>query len=672
MLQNIMTHHRAANNQLVHTATMCPFWLVCLGMIVSATLGRDMVPSGKTVIHVCPSIEQVQSDTVSQIHEAETLHHAQEILRSLRSSGVTGHVVIELCSSVAHTHYNVLDIDERDTSLHGDTIIRGQTAKDGAVIDSGMVLRGWIVNNTTGLWEAPLPAGAASRQLWINGVRAPRAHANPEECSGGPPVSPSLCTKTLKQGTITPTGYNDVPDPQTNITASPLAQWLPGAEFVYGKGASGASWTEPRCTVASVAPGSKPGLVNIIMEQPCWQRAIGKAQNQRVTFPSDIENSLALLTEPMEWYADFAPGKKIYYMPRPEDDIKTVSAILGSVPTGGQGEAIRVAASAHRVTFASLVFHYQTWMFPSSPTGFVDLQSGFYSQAGSGRLHGVPGALSMHGTKNARVYNCTFQHLGLSGFLADAGAQNITVDASTFHDISGSAVLLGNVSDPIQSAEQQDGPFTIISNTIENIAVEYHGCAGICAGYVANTDIVHNQLTNTSNGAICLGWGWGANNTMHNNRVNYNHIVRSNTELYDCGSIYTLSSQPNSEVAYNYIENQVLRFGSLYHDARSAHFHTHHNVVVGGPMWLYLQWGPLGPVDNILVENNYHNQTVAGGCATPQHADTCQATGFCPTKYSPCGNVTIQNNTVVDGDTWPAEAVAIEHQAGPLPQHNLL
>lgn len=51
-------------------------------------------------------------------------------------------------------------------------------------------------------------------------------------------------------------------------------------------------------------------------------------------------------------------------------------------------------------------------------------------------------------------------------------------------------------------------------------------------------------------------------------------------------------------------------------------------VSVVGPMWLYLQWGPLGPVDNILVENNYHNQTVAGGCATPQHQDTCQATGY--------------------------------------------
>ena len=100
----------------------------------------------------------------------------------------------------------------------------------------------------------------------------------------------------------------------------------------------------------------------------------------------------------------------------------------------------------------------------------------------------------------------------------------------------------------------------------------------------------------------------------------------SNTELYDCGSIYTLSSQPGSEVSHNYIVNQVLLYGvspspstrficlnklmtavcwrgracafcshralgwqSLYHDARSGFFHTHHNVVVGGPMWLYLQ-----------------------------------------------------------------------------------
>lgn len=169
-------------------------------------------------------------------------------------------------------------------------------------------------------------------------------------------------------------------------------------------------------------------------------------------------------------------------------------------------------------------------------------------------------------------------------------------------------------------------------------------------------------------GAVCLGWGWGAINSMQRNRVNYNRIVRSNTDLYDCGSIYTLSAQPGSEVAYNYIENQVLLYGSLYHDARSGFFHTHHNVVVGGPMWLYLQWGPLGPVDNLLVEHNYYNQTNAGGCASPQHADTCKATySGCttkPVKYSPCGNVSLANNVEVQGDNWPAQALAIKDAAG--------
>ena len=183
--------------------------------------------------------------------------------------------------------------------------------------------------------------------------------------------------------------------------------------------------------------------------------------------------------------------------------------------------------------------------------------------------------------------------------------------------------------------------------------MEYSGCAGIFAGYVTATDIVHNDIANTSNGAVCIGWGWGANNSMSDNRVNYNRIFRSNTVLYDCGSIYTLSAQPRSEVAYNFIADQAMLYGSLYHDAKSAFFHTHDNVVVSGPMWLYLQWGPLGPVHDVIVENNYHNQTVAGGCATPQHSATCP------------DNVTISNNTLVaPGAAWPPAALLIEQQAG--------
>jgi len=280
-------------------------------------------------------------------------------------------------------------------------------------------------------------------------------------------------------------------------------------------------------------------------------------------------------------------------------------------------------------------------------------------------LVGVPGALTLHGARNVSVDRCNFTHLGLSAIVADG--QGLTVTGSNFNDLSGSAITLGNVSDPVATPPMQDCDYTISGNTIAFTGQEYRGSAGVFAGYVATTQIVRNAISDTSNGAVCIGWGWGANNTMRSNNVSFNHITRSNTVLYDCGSIYTLSAQPGSEISYNYLENQVLLFGSLYHDARSSGFHTHHNVVVGGPMWLYLQWGSLGAVNHITIDNNYHNQSVAGGCATPKEAPTCQATGFCPQHYPPstCGGLLIQNNVLVNGTAWPQAALDIEGGAGP-------
>ena len=60
----------------------------------------------------------------------------------------------------------------------------------------------------------------------------------------------------------------------------------------------------------------------------------------------------------------------------------------------------------------------------------------------------------------------------------------------------------------------------------------------------------------------------------------------------------------------------------------------------------------MGPVHDILVENNWHNQTIAGGCAMKEHQATCP------------DNLTVQDNTLVSGSDWPAEAQAGEAAAG--------
>ena len=135
----------------------------------------------------------------------------------------------------------------------------------------------------------------------------------------------SDCDQTLVGGNLTKTGYTNVPDPQPHISSNSLTKWLPGAELVYGRGGSGASWTEPRCTVTSVAAGATAGTVDIIMAQPCWDRAVGKGPSigtgQGVTHPSDVENSLEFLQTPLlakgsdgEWFGDFA-ANTVYYKP---------------------------------------------------------------------------------------------------------------------------------------------------------------------------------------------------------------------------------------------------------------------------------------------------------------------------------------------------------------------
>jgi hypothetical protein len=344
--------------------------------------------------------------------------------------------------------------------------------------------------------------------------------------------------------------------PTTTVDGVTLGQWLIGTEFVYGRGASGASWTEPRCHVTAVAPGSAAATLNISMDQPCWSFATNKG-TQSVKHPSDIENAVQLLNTPGEWFGDWANGT-LYYVPLPGQQPDTIVAVLGTVsaPTPpDQVEtvaAIRVLSGAQRLDFTGISVEHVTWLQPSGSGGFVDLQSGFFftrlANGGNGPLHGVPGAMWLSGVKDVVIQNCTFAHLGLTGIVADGGSQRINITSSTFADLSGSAVSLGNVSQANLPPPTQDQQFLVESNIISFTGQEYRGCAGVFAGYVALTSINYNAISDTSNGAVCIGWGWGATNTMQQNSVSYNHITRSNTVLFDCGSVYTLSAQPNSEV----------------------------------------------------------------------------------------------------------------------------
>lgn len=281
-------------------------------------------------------------------------------------------------------------------------------------------------------------------------------------------------------------------------------------------------------------------------------------------------------------------------------------------------------------------------------------------------VSGLPGAVAIHGGQHIAIRQCGFRHLGRGGLLSDAGSQYIDIASNSFEDTSAYAISLGNVTNAMLPADKQDAHLHVFNNSVADAAVEYTGCAGIFAGYVSQMNISHNLVANVSNCGICCGWGWGAKNSMAENSITRNHVLRSNTVLKDTGSIYTLSAQPRSEIAYNYLQQQVLPFGSLYHDARSAFFHTHHNVVDGGPMWLYLQHPPIGAVHNLTVEDNWYSDgadATPGGCALERYRTgvfRCQnATSDC------CRGVTLRNNQMrANGTSWPKAAQDVIDGAG--------
>ena len=84
---------------------------------------------------------------------------------------------------------------------------------------------------------------------------------------------------------------------------------------------------------------------------------------------------------------------------------------------------------------------------------------------------------------------------------ADGGSQDIIVTNNTFLDVSGGGVKLGSSGERGAAAPssslavaKQDRGFLVADNLMSGIPKEYSGANPIFAGYVADTDLVHNTI----------------------------------------------------------------------------------------------------------------------------------------------------------------------------------
>lgn len=586
-----------------------PVRAVLTGVLAALVLaGPGLVPSAgagpRTAdVHVSPSGRDAADGTAG--HPVRTLTRARDLAREKAahygSAHYSGDITVHLAPGTYRTT-GPLVLDARDSGPAGHRIVWQGAGAGSTLISGGRKVEGWRpVAGRPGLWSAPAPQGLTdTRQLYVDGVRAQRAR-------GEVPVGL----------TVTATGYT--------ASADTLARWRrpADAEFVYTSGEALwnvernglGQWTEPRCRIAA-ATGTA-----ITMAQPCWDNS-----TKRVEFPdrpgrtvsmvgpgrltnggraSYVENAYELLDQPGEWYLDRS-AHTVYYLPRTGEDLSRADVEAAAAEKLVDGRGTR-SAPLHDIAFQGLQFGYATWLTPSGPEGFSEIQAGYTltgpkgwaTQGLCGFVEGgtcpfaswtkMPGNVSFAYGQRIAISDSVFAHLGAAGLDLGAGTTDSTVRGSVFTDISGNGLEIGGVDGqpPATGVE-------VTNNHLYALPREYHGGVGILNGYTQHTTIAHNQLDHLGYSAISLGWGgWpdkigspATPNPSHDNAVRDNLVFDYMQLLDDGGGVYTqgltgTSMADGEKVTGNVVHDQWGLGKSVYTDNGCTYETVRGNVLYG-------------------------------------------------------------------------------------------
>ena len=457
---------------------------------------------------------------------------------------------------------------------------------ESVTVSGGMSVTGWREQGS-GIWVADAK-DIASRDLFINGRRATRARTD---------FAPTVVA--FDKNTVT------VKNPELADLEAPR-----DLEFVLKN-----MWNLPRICAES-AVTNDDGTTTFTMVQPGWNTYFqtstlgGAALNPEQFIYA--ENAYEFLDAPGEWYLDTKAGK-IYYMPHEGEDMTTAEAVLGKLEQLIDLKGSKTLAVSN-VTFRGITFSHTTWMQASSDAGLLTIQANFYKKEGmtsatqwnNDNWMRPSAAIEGEFTTGVIFEGNTFTALGNAGLHLSRATKDAKIIKNKLTDCAGSGIVVGGFATADHDIVNKDGSnkdsaWYLVSennliedNTIRDIGCVYAGGVGICVGYVRDTKVLHNTLTDLPYTAISFGWGWGCNGgelrgqyytdedgvfLFCNNEISYNYISNIMNVLFDGGGIYTLGRNDGTILTGNYIEYVNNDYGAIYLDDGSVGFEVYENVV---------------------------------------------------------------------------------------------
>lgn len=433
-------------------------------------------------------------------------------------------------------------------------------------LSAGQQITGWqptTVGNREA-WVAEVPevreGGWFFRQLWVDGERRQRArHPN----SGYLEIAES---PDAVEGTPWHDGQTRFRFHEGDIQAW---EGIEGAELT-----AMCRWTESHLPITSVDVSDR-------------MVSFGKRTVFQVG-PGDlyyIENVLAFLDQPGEWYLDGQAGR-IYYLPidgESADDVTIIAPKLAQVlRLEGQPES---GQYVEHITFEGIGLSHTEWWLGDEKAGWPKPDIAGFVQAAIG----VPGAVYGEGARHCTFDNCAINHIGTYAVELGRGCVANTITHCDLSDLGAGGVKIGETTIRENSGEQTHGN-EISHCTIRDGGILFHSAIGIWVGQSFENRFTHNEIADFYYSGFSIGWTWGYGNSIaHGNLVEFNHVhhlgAKSNGDgpiLSDMGGIYTLGNQPGTVIRNNHFHHvQGLRYGGwgIYFDEGSTHVLAENNLV---------------------------------------------------------------------------------------------
>jgi len=469
-----------------------------------------------------------------------------------------------------------------DSGQNGFTVSYQAFENETPILSGGRPLTGWTLHEK-GIYKATVGPDVRFRQLYLNGKRLVRAR--------------------------TPNGegqhrilFWDVKNRQIGVELADINRWK---HFRQIEMVAGIQWSDARMRLdtfeASVASsGWVPGnFARLTVQEPERSTVFSRVHPSRVSGQAyHFENAYEFIDQAGEWYLDETEGV-VYLKPPAGVNLSTAEVIAPALERllTIQGTAQQ---PVHHLRIAGLTLMHTNWNYPGQ-AGHVPVQGGHYIPKPSGTAfsgHPVAGVYVTWG-KNLTFERNTLVHFGASGLDLHFGVSKTKVIGNIVQDMAGNGISVGRYHEP---AAMEKGFYKnpletcedieIANNLVTQVGQDYSGSIGISCGYVAGTDIHHNEVFEVPYLGISVGWGWSKElNAMRSNQIRHNHLWKVMQLMEDGAAIYTLSNQPGSRIFGNYIhaikpsrfiQREIIR--GIYLDEGSAGFTVGNNAIEKGPI----------------------------------------------------------------------------------------